>query len=234
MEDSMIRDRIICEKKAFMCRLFSSFLFILIAVMLFWVPVGVFSFLCWATFAFLAYEIFSVKTQEKILLQVIALVFCFLGIRSFLYCREALGQLGCIFLICISAFTDTGAYVFGKILLGPKLCPKISPQKTWAGFWGGILLADTFFFALKGVFFKFSPGGCLADDNWKIFLTVQAVILACIAGDLSESGFKRALGVKDMGDLFPGHGGLLDRLDSLLAASIILALINMFFYGGMA
>jgi phosphatidate cytidylyltransferase len=127
----------------------------------------------------------------------------------------------------MSSFSDIGAYAFGKILMGPKLCPKISPQKTWAGFWGGILLANVGFFALKNTLLLFAPLGCFGSGDFWDLWTVQAVILASVAGDLSESRFKRALGVKDMGDWFPGHGGFLDRLDSLLAASAALALTDV-------
>jgi CDP-diglyceride synthetase len=228
MENSMLKEKIVDEKKEFLWRLFSSFLFILIVVLLFWVPHRIFSFFCWGSYAILLYEIFSSQIKGKILLRLAASAVCFGGILSFVYCREFLGQLGCVFLICMSSFTDIGAYTFGKIIRGPKLCPKISPHKTWAGFWGGIFFANVVFFCLKSAFFQISAESSYVNQNIADFWVVQTVILASVAGDLLESWFKRKLGVKDMGDLFPGHGGFLDRLDSLLLASIVLAMIDIF------
>jgi phosphatidate cytidylyltransferase len=222
MESSVIKERIDTEKKEFMWRLFSSFLFILIVALLFWVPYRVFSVLCWGTYAVMISEIFSPKIKRKFLLRTFAAIFCFIGIHSFIYCRDFLGQPGCLFLICVASFTDIGAYSFGKILRGPKLCPKISPNKTWAGFWGGILFTNVAVFCLNNTFFAVNKTFVYSTDFW----TVQMIILAAVAGDLSESWFKRSVGVKDMGDLFPGHGGVLDRLDSLLLASIVLAVID--------
>jgi phosphatidate cytidylyltransferase len=223
MENSMFKEKIDDEKKEFIWRLSSSFLFILIVILLFLVPYRAFFLLCWGTYIAMVYEIFSPKIRGKMLLRVLAAIICFGGIQSFIYCRDFLGQQGCVFLICISSFADIGAYSFGKILKGPKLCPKISPQKTWAGFWGGIFFANVISFCLKGTVFP--TGKNLVMDFW----TIQMVILASIAGDLLESWFKRKIKVKDMGDLFPGHGGFLDRLDSLLLASIVLALIDILY-----
>ncbi|MDR1982867.1 MAG: phosphatidate cytidylyltransferase [Holosporaceae bacterium] len=222
----MLKEKIDEEKKEFMCRLFSSFGFVLVAVLLFWVPYRVFAILCWTTYIFMVGEIFSPKIKGKMLLRILAAIFCFGGIRSFLYCREFLGQFGCMFLICISSLTDIGGYSIGKIIRGPKLCPKISPNKTWAGFGGGVLLANLTFLCLNSTWFQFSMEKSLTYAHITDFWTVQIVILASIAGDLLESWFKRTMGVKDMGDLFPGHGGFLDRLDSLLLASIVLAVLN--------
>jgi phosphatidate cytidylyltransferase len=140
-----------------------------------------------------------------------------------------MGQASCVFLICISSFTDIGAYSSGKLLRGPKLCPKISPNKTWAGFWGGIIFANIGFFCLDGAFFQFSTEKAFLGARIIDFWTVQLIILSSVAGDLLESWFKRAIRVKDMGDLFPGHGGILDRLDSLLLASIVLAILDILY-----
>ncbi|MDR2781166.1 MAG: phosphatidate cytidylyltransferase [Holosporaceae bacterium] len=225
MESSVIKERIDAEKKEFVYRLFSSFLFILIVFLLFWVPYKVFSFLCWGTYALMLYEIFSPKINGKIPLRMLSAFICFVGIHSFTYCREFLGQPGCVFLICVASFTDIGAYSFGKILRGPKLCPKISPNKTWAGFWGGILFTNVAIFCLNNTFFSVEGKFLHLMDFW----TIQVIILASVAGDLLESWFKRLIGVKDMGDLFPGHGGILDRLDSLLLASIVLAIVDILF-----
>ncbi|MDR0678104.1 MAG: phosphatidate cytidylyltransferase [Holosporaceae bacterium] len=227
MESSMLKEKIDKEKQEFMCRLFSSCWFVLVAFLLFWVPYRVFAILCWVTYAFMVYEIFSSKIRGKITLRILAALFCFCGIRSFIYCRESIGQFGCVFLICISSLTDIGGYSVGKILKGPKLCPKISPNKTWAGFGGGILLANLAFLCLSNEFWRFAAEKSSIHMYMSNFWVVQIVILASVAGDLLESWFKRKIKVKDMGDLFPGHGGFLDRLDSLLLASIVFAILDI-------
>lgn len=217
------------RRKEFFVRLLSSFMFIPFIFMLFHVSGRVFTILCWITFAIMACEIFSPKIKGKLPLRGLALVVCFVGICSFVYCREFFGALGCGLLICMASFTDIGGYLFGKLIGGPKLCPKISPHKTWAGFWGGIIVANVAFFFLSWMFpDTLRYGGRLCQDLTN-FWVVQAMILASIFGDLLESSFKRKISVKDMGDIFPGHGGILDRLDSLLLASTVLALLGLLF-----
>jgi CDP-diglyceride synthetase len=225
MESSIVEERGGGEKKEFVRRLFSSSLFIFVAVLLFRIPYGAFAVLCWGAYALIAREIFSPNIKGKMPLRLFAATACFCGVWSFVYCREFLGQLGCICLVCISSFTDIGAYSFGKIIGGPKLCPKISPNKTWAGLWGGILFSNAAFFCIKNVLFD--SDGVFPTAGFIDFWTVQAVILASVTGDLLESLFKRAINVKDMGKLFPGHGGVLDRLDSVLFASIVLAILDI-------
>ncbi|MDR0677535.1 MAG: phosphatidate cytidylyltransferase [Holosporaceae bacterium] len=223
MESNMIHEKIGGEKREFLLRISSSFLFIPIAILLFYVSSRVFAFICWGTYSIIVYEIFFQKNKKKVPLKILAASICALGIYSFVFCRECYGLYGYVFLICITCSTDIGAYSFGKIFRGPKLCPQISPQKTWAGFWGGIFLANVVFLCLKKVFFSFSPAGFYLQeliDNWGV---VQIIILASIGGDLIESSFKRKIGVKDMSEWFPGHGGVLDRLDSLILASIVFA-----------
>jgi len=112
--------------------------------------------------------------------------------------------------------TDTGALVFGKLIGGKKIAPKLSPGKTWAGTIGGTVTAAAIF-ALYIAFFTFNVLAAL----------VFAVGLSIVAhlGDLFESLAKRRFGYKDSGGLIPGHGGVLDRMDSMFAASVILALL---------
>ncbi|MBF0447148.1 MAG: phosphatidate cytidylyltransferase [Magnetococcales bacterium] len=108
--------------------------------------------------------------------------------------------------------TDSGAYFSGKFLGNKKLAPQLSPGKTWVGFYGGCLsgvgtgIGISLFFSLS--FFL-----------WQAALIGMALSLVGQLGDLAESLLKRESGVKDSGKLIPGHGGLLDRLDSLLFAA---------------
>ncbi len=104
---------------------------------------------------------------------------------------------------------DTGAYFAGRALGKRKLAPSISPGKTWAGFWGGVVAALGLVLAAKQTFF-----GALTWTDVAV-VGVGASLLAP-AGDLAESLLKRSAGVKDSGNLIPGHGGVLDRVDALV------------------
>ncbi len=121
-------------------------------------------------------------------------------------------------LFAITWAADIGAYATGRLIGGPKLWPRISPNKTWAGFAGGLVAAT-----LTGV------GMAAALPAMTISLEYSAVIglvggAATMAGDLWESWLKRRFGVKDSGDLIPGHGGILDRVDGLMFAAIAIAI----------
>jgi len=109
---------------------------------------------------------------------------------------------------------DSGAYFAGRAIGGAKLAPAISPNKTWAGFIGGIASAALF----AAVLTRFGLPVALA-------LATPALAVLAQAGDLYESHLKRLAGVKDSGNLLPGHGGLLDRLDGLVAAAPAAALL---------
>lgn len=127
-----------------------------------------------------------------------------------------------IWLYTIVWATDIGAYFTGRLLKGPKLCPKISPNKTWAGFFGGIIVAIGVG-QLTLSFFNLSFASLVSSSVIILILSLSAHI-----GDLIESAAKRYFNVKDAGRLIPGHGGILDRLDSLFFVAIIAsALIYM-------
>ena len=106
--------------------------------------------------------------------------------------------------------TDVGAYFFGRFLGKHKLCPSISPKKTWEGSIGGGITSTVVYYCIKGYF------TILTDDAWFVIMII-AVVAGSI-GDLIESMFKRDLGIKDMGTILGNHGGTLDRVDSLLYA----------------
>src|ERR1700741_4669522 len=111
---------------------------------------------------------------------------------------------------------DTGALVVGRLFGGPKLAPKLSPNKTWAGLIGGILAAG----ATEGVYAYAVSGFVLSAVLFGFFL---ALVGHC--GDLFESWVKRRFQAKVTGSLIPGHGGMLDRIDSLLCAAPAAALL---------
>lgn len=115
---------------------------------------------------------------------------------------------------------DIGAFAVGSALKGPKLWPRFSPNKTWSGFVGGLLaamLAGSLMAALP--FFQLNIYAAAGIG--------LAVGLATMAGDLWESALKRRFGVKDSGDLIPGHGGLLDRVDGLMFAVVVMSALRL-------
>lgn len=151
------------------------------------------------------------------------------GVWGFYYYFN-LKTLHALLLLLVIWATDIGAYLFGKLIGGPKLCPKISPQKTWAGMLGG-----TFCALLVIVFFGYNDALCIypaSTPSVDLFYSLLKPplsywVLAFVAfsligqlGDLLESAVKRRLQVKDTGNILPGHGGLLDRFDSFLAVGI--------------
>jgi phosphatidate cytidylyltransferase len=121
--------------------------------------------------------------------------------------------------------TDIGAYFTGRSLGGAKLAPKISPNKTWAGFFGGIILAIAASLILNDY----------ANPSYgTLELLAASLVLSIVGqlGDLLESWVKRVFGVKDSGSLIPGHGGVLDRIDAILLAAPVAGLIAVFFQIG--
>ncbi len=109
-------------------------------------------------------------------------------------------------LLCTAA-CDTGAYFIGSLVGRHKMIPHISPGKTWEGLGGAVLGAVTAALALSGI---------LRIPWWGALILGLLVCAAAVAGDLCESLLKRAAGVKDSGTIIPGHGGVLDRIDSIL------------------
>ena len=119
-----------------------------------------------------------------------------------------------LFVIVWSA--DISAFAVGNLLKGPKLWPRFSPNKTWSGFVGGLIGS-----AMTGAAMSFAPPFVLNPVAAMVIGLVGG--LATMAGDLWESMLKRRFGVKDSGDLIPGHGGLLDRVDGLMFAVVVVA-----------
>lgn len=130
-----------------------------------------------------------------------------LAFNSFILIRN-LGLYLFIYLILITTMTDTFAYVFGSLIGKHKLCPKISPNKSWEGSIGGSLVGTI----IASVFYHMFVGSI----NIKIiFVTLVFTIIGQL-GDLFFSKIKRENGIKDFSNIMPGHGGILDRLDSII------------------
>lgn len=132
---------------------------------------------------------------------------------------DAYGFLAVIFLFAVVWSTDIAAYFAGRALGGPKLVPRVSPNKTWSGAAGGTLGAVAIALMLAKA----------AGLSGLFAIAMLAVVLSVCAqaGDVFESFLKRSFGVKDSGHLIPGHGGLMDRLDGFLTASVAAALIGL-------
>ncbi len=125
-----------------------------------------------------------------------------------------------LWLVGVVVASDIGGYFAGRIFGGPKLWPAISPKKTWSGTLGGWGLA------LGVGFVYWLSGGPVFFFAALLFSVLLA--MAAQAGDLFESWLKRKAGIKDSSQLIPGHGGLLDRFDGLLAATSVYMLLHLF------
>lgn len=123
-----------------------------------------------------------------------------------------------LYVLCVVWATDIGAYFAGRMIGGAKIAPSVSPNKTWAGLLGGMLAA-----ALVGVIISFFT----PYPNSFFNAIGTSMLLAIIAqtGDFFESWLKRRAGVKDSGMLIPGHGGILDRVDGLVFAAPVYAIM---------
>ena len=128
------------------------------------------------------------------------------------------GLVAVIFVMLVVWTVDTAAFLSGRGIGGPKLWPTISPNKTWAGFLGGIGSG-----AVVGIVVALWLGAPV------LRLAVVALLLGVVsqAGDLAESALKREFGVKDSSGLIPGHGGVLDRLDGVVAAATLAGVIGV-------
>ena len=177
---------------------FESYNFVIISVLLSTLLIGLERFnrnqILWACFGFL-----------YVCLPSIALI----GLRGSEVGFFSEGFIKICYIILIVVGADVGAYLGGSYFKGPKMSPVISPNKTWSGFISGLSLG----IVMGGV------TGYFANIDLLFSLTFAIpVVLFSIVGDLFESGVKRIQKVKDTGELLPGHGGLLDRLDSLMFA----------------
>ncbi len=141
------------------------------------------------------------------------------GALWFLRADPEVGNVAVFWLLAVVWGADTGGYVFGLSFGGPKLAPRISPNKTWAGFAGGVVTS-----ALAGWAVVSFATGTWAGVGSAAFAMLVSVVSQM--GDLLESLCKRRFGIKDSGQIIPGHGGLFDRVDGLLAASLVLAALN--------
>ncbi len=147
-----------------------------------------------------------------------------LPVLSLVWLRQVGGEtLFCLLLLVWA--TDIGAYAAGRTIGGPKLIPRISPNKTWAGLLGGMAAAALVGFVSARLLHQAAP---LALAAFSAGLAVVAQ-----AGDFGESWIKRRFGVKDSSQIIPGHGGVLDRVDGLLTTAPVVAAACLLYGGGL-
>ncbi len=143
------------------------------------------------------------------------------AVLAFLWLRAdpASGRAVILWLVAVVWATDVGAYAAGRSIGGPRLAPGISPGKTWAGLAGGAMAA-----AVAGIVVALALGSADLGPRELGRIAVASAVLAVVAqvGDLFESHLKRRVGAKDSSNLIPGHGGVFDRIDGLLAAALAL------------
>ncbi len=158
--------------------------------------------------------------RTAVLFGAVGLAFIGAAVVSFVYLRDQprFGFEAALWLVLVVMGTDVGGYFAGRTIGGPRLAPTLSPGKTWSGLAGGLALA-----AALGALFSWGTTGTYAEEVCAV--SILAAFVA-VGGDLAESGIKRRFGVKDASKLIPGHGGALDRLDGLLAAAIVAAIVT--------
>jgi phosphatidate cytidylyltransferase len=165
--------------------------------------------------------VLALRFGERTRLSAVGVLYVGLPCIGLLWLRgdEPYGFRAVLFLLLAVIVTDTAAYAVGRTVGGPKLWPRISPNKTWSGLIGGVTAAG-----LAGALFALTiPGGSAG----LLGLTGIVCGLLTQAGDLAESALKRAYGVKDASQLIPGHGGFMDRMDGLVGAAVAAALFAL-------
>ena len=204
---------------------------VLIPTALFFIIKGSIFFIFFLSVCFLiaSYEWYNLSKNKQYnipghLFLIISFYFAYLW-REYIY--EDPYQFLLIILICVS--TDLGGYTFGKIFKGPKLT-KISPNKTYAGVLGGYVFSFSivFYFLYFDLYFKQSLEAFFKIEGILIIFAVSSVSQL---GDIIVSYFKRKSKKKDTGNLIPGHGGILDRIDGMIFAFPIIYIIYFHEYG---
>jgi Predicted CDP-diglyceride synthetase/phosphatidate cytidylyltransferase len=162
----------------------------------------------------------SVKGKKPLwgLLFFVLIIAGFLSILTFKYTGlpQPMPLQLVILVVCISWIPDGGAYVIGSLFGRHKMAPKTSPNKTWEGFGGGIFAG-----ILVAIAFSLITGAPILRTT----IICIGLTIAGVLGDLLFSKYKRVLSIKDFGNIFPGHGGVLDRFDSVLIVAIVLRII---------
>jgi phosphatidate cytidylyltransferase len=201
-------------------RIFSSIVLGALALLVSWIGGTVFALFWGAAAIGVLWEWVRITSWRPLWL-VAGLIYAASFLISMLLLRNDphLGLVVLIWLFAIIWSTDIAAYFVGRAVGGPKLWPAVSPNKTWSGAIGGTVGG-----LAAGAAVIMAAGLTLRPVHGAVML---AIVVAAQLGDLMESAIKRRFGVKDSSRLIPGHGGLMDRCDSLIAASAVALLIGI-------
>ncbi len=186
---------------------------ILLPIATFFIFQGSIFFAFFLSIFFLASSYEWIKMNKKDILKFIGIFYLFFTSVLAYLLREKYSLEIFILILIICVFTDLGGYIFGKIFKGPKLI-RISPKKTYTGAIGGFILS----LIASIIYAKYTSIGTVFNLNSIFFLFILFISLISQIGDLIISYFKRLGKVKDTGNLLPGHGGLLDRVDGIIFA----------------
>lgn len=198
----------------------------------------VFFFVTLAMFILMFYEWLKLtsKAKHRIYWAIFGFLYLGIGFMTFIFLErvrlyENLWGMSWppfeLFVILFLVWTaDSCAYFFGRTIGGPKLAPAISPNKTWAGAFGAVIGGVTLYFILNYLN-DFGARGISDEQFYKGMALYIAIPVISQIGDLFESYIKRRFGYKDSGNIIPGHGGLLDRMDGLL---LVLFCYGIFVY----
>ncbi|MEM7198092.1 MAG: phosphatidate cytidylyltransferase, partial [Pseudomonadota bacterium] len=164
----------------------------------------------------------SIKTPfspaGKFLLFVIGSLYLGFGLLQFTILRSLYDGVVIVgFLVLVIIFCDIGGYIFGKVFGGPLLAPVVSPGKTWTGLAGCCIMPSAGFALFLALGFDHMLGPVF-PDLWRGIGVIVALCVVAQAGDLLESWVKRQANAKDSGQVLPGHGGILDRIDGHISS----------------
>ena len=164
---------------------------------------------------------------KKLKSWILSILYPIIPILTLIYLNEKYRNIDILFPLypfIVSWVADTGAYIFGKLFGKHKICPAISPGKSWEGLFGGFLAVTIFnIIFLPGI--KVFPFIIYLSGVIPIILLSLLITLVAFLGDIFISYLKRKNNIKDTGNLLPGHGGLLDRFDSVFFIAILILLI---------
>ncbi len=214
--------KVICPKSNFGQRAASSLILLVVIIYAIYFSKALFSLLLISVAILMTFEWLDItKTAENTKKwRLIGFFYVLIPVWSIVQIK-AIDSNILLWMFCVIWATDISAYFVGKSFKGPKLMPKVSPNKTWSGLAGGVISAGVIGFMSS---FLFANGDIL-------FFVIISMILACLeqGGDLIESKVKRIFAIKDSGSIIPGHGGLLDRIDGItIVAPTVLLLATLF------
>ncbi|HEX2977572.1 MAG TPA: CDP-archaeol synthase [Candidatus Babeliales bacterium] len=195
----------------------------LILLVFFYTPGVIFSILLALVWAYAGtIELPRLLLPSSPLFLPVLLIYLGIPLSFLILLNQGQHRLDLLVLIAIVAVFDTGSYVVGKLYGIHRIAPGISPGKTWEGFAGGLMTCLIGYLLAAHMAFNLSLIRTASD--------IFAISIGAFLGDLFESWLKRRAGVKDSGSILPGHGGILDRIDGLLGASLAIIFLRGLFF----